>query len=93
MKMTPQVLIDIIRDEQQKGNIVFFVSPDKLVTTHLDDFIQQPADGMLYDLNRDEVTALHFISNGDVKWVNNYAVALVIRKLKDIIEQQHAQSS
>jgi hypothetical protein len=52
----------------------------------LDEFIKQPADGILYDLNRLEETALTFID--DPKWVNDFAVALVIRKLKEMLESE-----
>ena len=44
------------------------------------DFIKQPTDGMLYDLNRDEATVLTFLP--DTKWINDYAVVKVIRELK-----------
>ena len=46
----------------------------------LEDFVNQPADGMLYDLNRNEAVILQFID--DPKWVNDFACAQVIRYLK-----------
>lgn len=51
----------------------------------IDDFISQPADGILYDLNRNESTVLTFID--DPKWINDYAVAKTIRALKGRIEE------
>ena len=39
----------------------------------------QPVDGLLYDLNRDEATIMTFIDSE--KWINDYACALVIRYL------------
>ena len=59
--------------------------PGQIGTISLDDFVRQPADGILWDLNRDEACAL---SNApDIRWVNDFAVALTIRKL---VEQRDA---
>ena len=41
------------------------------------------ADNILYDLNRDEATTLTLGNEGLVRWVNDYAVAKVIRYLKE----------
>ena len=49
------------------------------------DFIKQPADGILYDLNRNESTVLTFLP--DPKWINDFAVAQVIRALKKRIDE------
>ena len=65
--------------ERDKGNVVFWGLPGELMTASLTDFINQPAEGMLYDLNRLEEISLTFLA--DKKWVNDFAVALVIRKL------------
>jgi hypothetical protein len=46
----------------------------------LDDLIDQPAEGLLYDLNRDMGTVLTFIE--DPKWVNDFVVYKVITELK-----------
>jgi len=75
---------DIILEEYKKGNIVVS-GIDGLQIMPLDEFIKQPADGVLYDLNRDEATVLTFIN--DPKWVNDYAVSQVIRKLKNRIDE------
>jgi hypothetical protein len=59
--------------------------PGQLGTIDLEEFVKQPADGILYDLNRGEECAL---SNTDsIRWVNDFAVALTIRKL---VEQRDA---
>lgn len=65
--------------ERDKGNIVFWGLENELMAANLDEFVKQPADGILYDLNRSEEISLTFIA--DKKWVNDFAVALVIRKL------------
>lgn len=72
-------LRDKILAERAAGNVVFWGLPGELMSAPLDDFVKQPADGMLYDLNRLEEISLTFLK--DPKWVNDFAVALVIRKL------------
>jgi hypothetical protein len=71
---------DVVLEEHKKGNIVY-MGIDGPVSVPLQDFIKQPADGLLYDLNRDEATVLTFIKKHE-KWVNDFAVAKVIRELK-----------
>jgi len=75
---------EIVLKEYQKGNIVIN-SLEGLMSAKLTDFINNVADGILYDLNRDEVTILTFID--DPKWINDFAAAKVIRALKDKIDE------
>jgi hypothetical protein len=75
---------NIVLDEYKKGNVVF-VGIEGLQTAPISEFIKQPADGILYDLNRIESVVLSFLS--DPKWVNDYAVAQVIRALKNRIDE------
>ncbi|MGN6438516.1 MAG: hypothetical protein ACTHMM_18375 [Agriterribacter sp.] len=82
--MTAEELKDLILEESKKGNIVINAF-EGIITCGLEDFINQPAEGMLYDLNRDGATVLTFI--GDPKWVNDYAVGMVITALKDKIQK------
>ena len=70
---------DRVLAEREKGNVVFWGLHDELMCAPLEDFVKQPADGILYDLNRLEEVVVTFID--DRKWVNDFAVALVIRKL------------
>ena len=81
-------LRDKILAEREKGNIVFWGLPGELNGVKLDDFVEQPAERILYDLNRLEEISLTFL--GDAKWVNDFAVALTIRKL---VEQRDAARS
>ena len=76
----------LILDEYQKGNIVV-AGFEGLQVMPLKDFIKQPAEGMLYDLNRNEAVILTFIS--DPKWVNDYASAQVIRELKRLLDEKN----
>jgi len=79
-----------ILSEYAKGNIVFATS-EGLMTANISEFIKQPVEGLLYDLNRDEATVLTFIE--DSKWVNDYAVCQVIRSLKDEIDKLKKSSN
>ena len=76
-----------ILEEYKKGNIVV-AGIEGLQGMPLAEFIKQPADGMLYDLNRNEAVVLTFLP--DPKCVNDYAVAQVIRALKNRIDELEA---
>lgn len=69
---------------RKEGKVCMWVLPGQMQIAPLDEFVQQPADGILYDLNRLEECAL---SDGGIRWVNDFAVALTIRKL---VEQRDA---
>lgn len=71
--------------ERDKGNLVFQALPGEFMSAPVGEFVKQPVDGMLYDLNRGEEIALTFIDQP--KWVNDFAVALVIRKLAEQRDQ------
>jgi hypothetical protein len=75
----------LILEEYKKGNIVVASGIEGLQAMPIAEFIKQPADGMLYDLNRSESVVLTFLPNP--KWINDYAVAQVIRALKSRIEE------
>ena len=78
---------ELVKEERKKGNVVF-IAIDSFRSAPVKDFVAQPADGLLWDLNRDEVTALTFMDQeGMIHWVNNFAVALVIRELKSQLAQ------
>ena len=74
----------IVLEEYKKGNIVF-EGIEGLVVANLQECIEQPTEGLLYDLNRNKETVLTFID--DPKWVNDYAVAVVITELKSRITE------
>lgn len=76
----------LILEREACGRVVYYQSPIELVSSVLEELCAQPADGLLYDLNRNESTILALASDDDPYWVNNYATAKVIRYLKDRIE-------
>ena len=73
---------DLVLQKQKEGKIVLSTF-DGFAEVNLDEFIKQPIEGILYDLNRNASTVLTFIN--DPKWVNDYAVGLVIAKLKSLL--------
>ena len=75
---------DKVLKEYKKGNIVV-AGINGLQGMPIKEFIKQPVEGMLYDLNRDEATILTLID--DPKWVNDYAVSKVIVALKKQIKE------
>jgi len=76
---------DYVLEQEKKGKVVIMTF-DGLRETKLDDFVKQPIQGLLYDLNRDAATVLTFID--DKKWVNDYAVMQVITRLKSMVEKE-----
>lgn len=83
--MSNDELRDKILKARDVGKVVMWVLPDQLMTAPLEEFVKQPADGILWDLNRGEECALS--SMDSIRWVNDFAVALTIRKL---VEQRDA---
>ena len=83
-------LKDLVLQERDKGNVVFMTF-DGAMSANLEKFLEQPADGVLYDLNRDGATALTFLD--DPKWTNDFAVSLVIPKLMEQRDSLRAELS
>ena len=79
--------LSLIKDAEKRGDIVIMTGIG-LIECPLDKFCQQDADGILYDLNRDEATTLTLGNEGLVRWVNDYAVAKVIRYLKEKLNEK-----
>ena len=75
---------EIILEEYRKGNVVV-ANLGGIKTMKLEDIIKQPAEGILYDLNRLESVILTFLP--DPKWINDYAASQVIRELKKRIKE------
>ena len=66
---------DKVLSEWNKGNLVY-ADIEGLKSIKFEDFIQQPLDGMLYDINRNLATILTFID--DPKWVNDFALTKLL---------------
>ena len=66
---------DWVLAEWDKGNLVY-ADIEGLKSIKLEEFIKQPLEGMLYDINRDAATILTFIE--DPKWVNDFALTKLL---------------
>lgn len=77
-------LKELILEKRKEGKLVY-ATHEGFTSVDIDEFIKQPVDGILYDLNRLEEVTLTFID--DPKWVNDFAVALTIRRLKKRIAE------
>lgn len=76
----------IVKENESKG-IVTIMTEFGLMSCNIERICKQCADGLLYDLNRDEATTLTLGQNGNERWVNDYAVAMVIRYLMNELEK------
>lgn len=68
--MTNEELRKLILDEWKNGYIVYDTI-DGYEKCKIEDFVKQPIEGQLYDINRDMATCLTLI--GEKGWVNNTA--------------------
>jgi hypothetical protein len=77
--VTTEELKEMVLKARNEGKVVMWVLPDQLMTAPVEEFVKQPADGILWDLNRGEECALS--STDSIRWVNDFAVAVTIREL------------
>jgi len=89
MKEDKSSLKGVISKKEAEGKVVF-MSFDGPMEADIDTFIDQPIEGLLYDLNRDRATVLSFVDK-DPKWVNDYAVGSVITRLKMRLLERSAE--
>lgn len=68
-------ICDKVLAEWDKGNLVY-ADVDGLKSIKFEDFIKQPLEGMLYDVNRCLPVVLTYID--DPKWVNDFALTKLL---------------
>lgn len=93
--MDKEELKNLVLDEMKKGYIVF-KTIEGLHKQKIEDFVKQPIEGQLYDINRDLATCLAFI---DTPFgVNNAASMVLLRyyydrcnKLEQRLEKYEAE--
>lgn len=89
--MITDELQNLILSKKKEGKIVFH-SLEGLMEAKMEDIIQQPAEGMLWDLNRDVATLLSRASEENPCWVNDIALANIteylINKVNEITEER-----
>ena len=79
-KETFEQTLDVIRSQEKCGNITI-ETIEGLAVIPLDDIVNWEADSLLYDLNRDKSTTISLGRDGMERWINDYAVAVVIEYL------------
>ena len=79
-KETFERVLDVIRSQEKCGNITI-ETIEGLKVIPLDDIVNWEADSLLYDLNRDKSTTIALGRDGMERWINDYAVAVVIEYL------------
>ena len=91
-KETFEQTLDVIRGQEKYGNITI-ETIEGLAVIPLDDIVNWEADSLLYDLNRDKATTIELGRNGMERWINDYAVAVVIEYLMKEIERLKNENS
>ena len=72
--------LDVIRGQEKCGKITI-ETIECIAVIPLDDIVNWEADSLLYLLNRDKATTITLGRNGMERWINDYAVAVVIEYL------------
>ena len=83
--MDKKEIQELLLQKRKEGKLVLDTL-EGFMEVDLNEFIKQPAEGMLYDLNRDVVTILTFIDKPT--WINNFACMVVIEKLKEYYDKE-----
>ncbi len=76
--------------KKRKEGKVCVMTIEGLGIIDVDEFIKQPADGILYDLNRGLETTLTVMP--EKRWINDIAVAVTIVALKKRIAELDGES-
>jgi len=70
-------IVNLLLKEYEKGNIVYR-DIQGVKSISIENFIKQPLDGILYDLNRlEEVILTH--APTDEKWINDFALVKLLK--------------
>jgi hypothetical protein len=93
-KFDGQKLLTAIRQAEGEGKLII-MTIEGLAVVPIADILNQPAEGLLYDLNRDRVTLASRIAKGDqesIKTINDYALVVIVEKLFAELETLQAQA-
>lgn len=75
---------ETILNASKEGKVVINTVEGPCIVS-LEELVDQPTEGILYDLNRSDSITLTFMN--DPKWINDFACAQVIRYLKKQLEE------
>lgn len=68
---------------QEKDTNIYIMTVEGMKKIPINNFINQSAESILYDLNRDKSTTITIAKTAKGKrWINDYATAVVIENLK-----------
>lgn len=79
-------LKQLVKDNNTEDKIVV-VDLEGIKTYPLKDFVGQPAEGILYDLDINECISYTTASTETLRWINQIATARVIKELKRQIDE------
>ena len=73
----------------QADNKVAFMTIDGLKYSLIDEFVKQPLEGQLYDVNRDRATLYSMANeNKNKRWINDLALVYMYEYANKTIEEQ-----
>ena len=73
----------------QGDNKVAFMTVDGLKYSPIDEFVKQPLEGQLYDVNRDRATLYSMANeNKNKRWINDLALIYMYEYANKTIEEQ-----
>ena len=73
----------------QADNKVAFMTVDGLKYSPIDEFVTQPLEGQLYDVNRDRATLYSMANeNKNKRWINDLALVYMYEYANKTIEEQ-----
>lgn len=81
---------ETILNAHKEGKVVINTVEGPCIVS-LEELVDQPVEGILYDLNRSDSITLTFMD--DPKWINDFACAQVIRYLKKQLEEHEKNDS
>ena len=73
----------------EADNKVAFMTVDGLKYSQIDEFVKQPLEGQLYDVNRDRATLYTMANeNKNKRWINDLALVYMYEYANKTIEEQ-----
>ena len=81
-----------LKDKYNKEGKIVFMTIDGMVESSIENLLNQPIEGLLYDLNRDEATlATQAENTKNQRFINDYALTNIVRYLLN--ERNNSQSN
>ena len=81
--LTEKELKDLLYEKGKEGKVIIGGMERRMMVIDLDEFISQPIEGILYDLNKLPEVIMSIPKNPNI--IDDYATYLVIKRLKETI--------